>query len=121
MARSQKQKEVDARGIAEAVHAHGLEEKKPRYVIVRCHDAGVHAGEYASHNGREVTLTNARRIWYWSGAASLNQIAVSGCTDPVNCKIAMPVLQIVLLEACEIIDCMPAGEKFLREVAEWKR
>jgi len=91
----------------------------PRYVIVRCRDAGVHAGEYVSHSGREVKLTNSRRIWYWSGAASLNQIAVSGCTDPTNCKITMPVPSITLLEACEIIDCTSEGETFLREVEEW--
>jgi hypothetical protein len=96
-------------------------EKSLGYVIVRCRDAGVHAGEYVKHSGREVVLKNARRIWYWDGAASLNQIAVSGCTRPENCKIAMPVEQMTLLEACEIIVCSKAGESFLREVVEWKR
>ena len=91
-----------------------------KYVIVRCRDAGVHAGEYISHAGREVVLTNARRIWYWKGAASLSEIAVQGCKCPNECKIAVPVPRIVLTEACEIIECEIAGEAFLREVIAWK-
>ena len=95
-------------------------EATPRYVIVRCRDAGVHAGEYLSHVGREVVLLNARRIWYWKGAASLSEIAVHGCKYPAECRISMTVPRITLPEACEIIDCLSEGEKFLREVAAWK-
>lgn len=91
-----------------------------KYVIVRCRDAGVHAGEYVRHAGREVVLNNARRIWYWKGAASLSEIAVHGCKFPAGCKISLPVLSLTLLEACEIIECLPEGEKFLREVIAWK-
>jgi len=94
--------------------------KKPKYVIVRCRDAGVHAGEYVSHSGREVVLNNARRIWYWRGANCLNEIASCGCKKPKDCKISTPVSRITLMEACEIIECLPQGEKFLREVVEWK-
>jgi hypothetical protein len=92
---------------------------KPKYVIVRCRDAGVHAGEYVSHSGREVILTNARRIWYWNGAASLSEIAVHGCSKPDSCKISLTVHRITLTEACEIIECESAGEAFLRGVLAW--
>jgi hypothetical protein len=93
---------------------------KSVYVIVRCRDAGVHAGEYVGHKGREVTLKNSRRIWYWKGAASLSEIAVHGCKHPSECKISLPVPKIVLTEACEIIECLPAGRDFLKEVVAWK-
>ena len=43
--------------------------KKRKYVIVRTYSAGVFAGDLESRNGQEVVLTNARRIWYWKGAA----------------------------------------------------
>lgn len=92
----------------------------PKYVIVRCRDAGVHSGEYVRHSEREVVLTTARRIWYWKGAASLSEIAVHGCKYPNECKIALAVPRITLPESCEIIECMPEGEKFLREVIAWK-
>ena len=36
-----------------------------KFVIVRTYSAGVHAGTLASQAGKEVTLTNARRIWLW--------------------------------------------------------
>lgn len=50
-------------------------EKQPEvsldYVIIRTYSAGVHAGYLESRNGKEVTLKNSRRLWYWDGAASL--------------------------------------------------
>jgi hypothetical protein len=90
------------------------------YVIVRTYSAGVHAGTLESRNGKEVTLTNSRRIWYWSGAASLSQMAISGVTNPQNCKFSVPVPEILLTEAIEIIPCSEMAEKIIKEVPEWK-
>jgi len=36
--------------------------------------------------GRKVELVNARRLWYWSGAASLSQMALEGVKNPDTCK-----------------------------------
>ena len=70
-------------------------QKKPQknmpYVIVRCTHAGVHAGELMARKGQEVELRNARRIWYWTGAASLSELAVYGSKSPSTCKIAAQV------------------------------
>lgn len=88
-----------------------------RYVIVRCRDAGVHAGEYVRHQGREVELRDSRRIWYWTGAASLSQLSQSGAKD--GSRIAVAVPRIVLTEACEIIDCSAAGEAWIRGAKPW--
>ncbi len=50
-----------------------------KYVIVRTYSAGVFAGYLESYGkDREVNLVNARRLWYWSGAASLSQLAIEG-------------------------------------------
>ena len=49
-----------------------------KHCIVRTQSAGVFAGTLQSREGQEVTLTDARRLWYWDGAASLSQLAVSG-------------------------------------------
>jgi hypothetical protein len=92
-----------------------------KYVIVRCRNAGVHAGEYVKHSGQEVTLKNSRRIWYWSGAASLSELAVRGAKNVSACKFAPQVGDIVLLDACEIITCTPEAEKMIRECPEWSR
>ena len=47
-------------------------------VLVRTYSAGVHFGTLASRDGREVVLTNARRLYQWSGACSLSQVATEG-------------------------------------------
>ena len=91
-----------------------------KYCIIRCDRAGVFAGIVKERNGREVTLTDARRLWYWSGAASLSQLAVEGTKSPHNCKFTMVMPEIVLLEAIEVIPCTPKAEASIREVKVWK-
>lgn len=86
-----------------------------RYVIVRCKDAGVHAGELVSHNGRECVLKGARRLWYWkpaNGAAFLSGVASEGLED--TSKVGAPV-DTHLTENCEIILTSAAAEKSIRE------
>lgn len=45
--------------------------------IVRAKDAGVFYGTIKERIGNEVTMTNARCLWYWDGAASLMQLAMN--------------------------------------------
>lgn len=97
------------------------EVSKNKYVMVRTYSAGVFAGELISREGREVTLANARRIWYWAGAASLSQLAMEGTKDPDNCKFPCQVDRVLLLEAIEIIDMTPEARKSIDEVPVWKR
>ena len=92
-----------------------------KYVIVRTYSAGVFAGTLESRNGREVVLRDARRLWYWSGAASLSQLAQEGTSDPGNCKFPIPVDRVELLEAIEILDVTPTGRKSIESVPVWKR
>ena len=90
------------------------------YVIIRTYSAGVHAGYLKSKNGKEVTLVNSRRIWYWKGAATLSQMAVEGVSCPEECKFSVPVPEITLLEAIEIIPCSAVAEENIKAVKEWK-
>lgn len=94
---------------------------KGKYVIVRCDRAGVFAGVLEEKEGREVTLTDCRRIWYWDGAASISQLAVDGTTNPRNCKFTVSVDEIIVLDAIEIIPCTEKAEKSIRGVAVWQR
>lgn len=91
------------------------------YVVVRGDRSGVFAGILEGRNGREVTLSDCRRLWYWDGAASISQIAMEGVTRPDNCQFTMTVNEIVLLDAIEIIPCTEAAEKSIREVPTWKK
>lgn len=94
--------------------------KKRRYVIVRTYSAGVFAGELDHRDGKEVRLLNARRLWYWAGAASLSQLAVSGTSKPNQCKFPCTVPSVELTEAIEILDVTPGARKSIEEVPEWK-
>jgi hypothetical protein len=76
--------------------------KNNTLVIVRTYTAGVHYGTLSAREGKEVLLTNARRIWSWKGALSLNEIAMQGVDLP-NSRISIPTDSILLTEAIEIL------------------
>ena len=89
--------------------------------IVRTYSAGVFLGTVKERNGKEVLLTNARRIWYWDGAASLSQLANEGTSRPGNCKFPAPVAEILLTEAIEFIPATEAAIASIASVKEWKK
>lgn len=89
-------------------------------VIIRGDRSGVEFGELVEHKGREVTLKNARRIWFWAGAASLSQLAKDGTTDPSSCKFTVSVDSITILDAIEIIPCTDKAIKSIEDVEVWK-
>lgn len=91
-----------------------------KYVIVRTYSAGVFAGYLVTQNGKEVTLKSARRLWYWSGAASLSQLAMEGTKRPDDCKFPCAVNSILLTEAIEIIECTMLAKRSIEEVTIWK-
>ena len=90
------------------------------YEIVRTYSAGVFAGELESRNGKEVVLKNARRIWYWEGAASLSQLAQEGTKKPEKCKFPCAVDQVILTEAIEIINVSAVARENIQAVPVWK-
>jgi len=95
-------------GVAEAIS----ETKTTKYpigekVIIRARDAGVHFGELVSVDSRSVVLKNARRMWRWwsgGGETTLSGVARHGLADRQEVKIAGPVSEIGILDACEIIS-----------------
>lgn len=90
------------------------------YVIVRTYSAGVHAGELVSKEGKAVILKNARRLWYWKGAASLSQLAMEGVSAPDDCKFPCEVAKIELTEAIEIIPCTKIAIASIKGVKVWE-
>jgi len=91
------------------------------YVIVRSYDAGCFAGYLKSKNGREVVLKKTRRLWYWSGAASLSQLAMEGVSDPSNCKFPCEVDSITIDNVCEVIEATEKARLNIGEVSIWKK
>jgi len=91
-----------------------------KYVIVRTYSAGVFAGFLESRTGQEVVMTNARRLWYWKGAASLSQLAMEGVKCPDECKFPIAVSRVELLQAIEILDVTPEAKASIEAVKIWK-
>jgi hypothetical protein len=87
--------------------------------MVRTQNAGVFAGTVRSRDGGEITLTDARRIWYWAGAASLSQLALEGTSRPKECKFPAPVTEVMLLGVIEIIPISDSAAASIAKVPAW--
>lgn len=97
-----------------------MEEIQKEYYIVRGDRSGVFFGKIKERNGREVTMTEVRRLWYWEGAASISQLAKDGTSRPENCKFTVTVDEILVLDAIEIDKCTEKALKSILEVTEWR-
>lgn len=95
--------------------------KGKKYVIVRTYSAGVFAGYLDKRNGKEATILNARRLWYWKGASSLSQLAVDGVKFPNDCKFPVEVSKIELTEVIEVIECTEKARLSIASVPIWKQ
>lgn len=89
-------------------------------VIVRGDRSGVFFGTLSSKDGQEVELKDCRRLWYWSGAASISQLANEGVKNPKECKFTVTVESICILDAIEIIPCTETAISIIEGVKEWK-
>ena len=91
-----------------------------KVVMVRSSDAGVFYGTLLSRDGTEVTLINARRVWYWDGAATLSELATNGTSKPQNCKFPAPTSgEHVVLGVCEVIEVTDSAKESLDSVKVW--
>jgi hypothetical protein len=91
-----------------------------KYCIVRTYSAGVFAGYIESREGKEATILQARRLWYWRGAASLSQLAMSGTTKPQECKFPETMDRVIVTEVIEIIDCTETAKQSIAMVPLWR-
>lgn len=109
-------KKDDIDSLEKAEDLEGME-----YKIVRTYSAGVFAGYIESRDGQEVVMREARRLWYWSGASSLSQLANEGVKEPSDCKFPAVVDRVVLLQAIEILDATKQAKKSIDGVPIWKQ
>ncbi|PIV90851.1 hypothetical protein COW46_00740 [Candidatus Gracilibacteria bacterium CG17_big_fil_post_rev_8_21_14_2_50_48_13] len=92
-----------------------------KYVIARTYSAGVFAGYLAHREGKEATLKNARRLWYWSGASSLSQLAMEGVKNPNDCKFPCEVSLVDLTEVIEVLDVTEEARICIANVPVWQQ
>ncbi len=95
---------------------------KKKYSIVRCQGAGVFMAQIVSRSkdGLQAKLKDSRRLWFWSGAASLSQLAVEGTKKPSDCKFPVSMPDQEVTGVLEIIPMTEAAIKSLKAVPEWR-
>lgn len=90
-------------------------------VMVRTYSAGVHFGELVEKCGKQVILKDSRRVFYWTQACSLSQLAMEGSKEIKSCKIAMEVSEILLDEVIEVIPMSEKAIDNLYGADVWKK
>ena len=96
--------------------------KGMEYCIIRTYSAGVFAGYIdRKFKGQETTIFNARRLWYWDGANSLSELALSGVSKPQNCKFSVENDEIDLKNIIEVIPCTEKSKLSIASVKIWSQ
>ncbi len=94
-------------------------------VLIRSYASGVHFGllknKVSELNGINVTLVKSRRVWYWSGASSISQLAMEGSKKPNDCKITVEVPLIEVANVIEIIPLSTEALNNLNAIKVWKQ
>lgn len=94
-------------------------------VIIRSYGAGVFFGTLneveRTDDKYTVELLNCRRLWQWSGACSITQLAVDGTINPSGCRFTITEPSIVVSSVIELHECSEKSIKSIESVSEWKR
>ena len=94
--------------------------KKNQYYIVRTGRAGVFFGQIKSKTETSVVMTDVRKLFSWSGAAAVEQLAEDGTANPNGCKFTISVQEMELSNWLQIIPCTEKAETSIKAVKEWK-
>lgn len=86
-------------------------------VVVRSSQSGVWLGTLDAQDGETVTLTDARRAWRWTGAASCSGLAVRG---PKGGNICESVAVAQVLGVCEVLLATDEAVAAWKAVPAWK-
>lgn len=97
--------------------------KKGKFYIIRTYSAGVWFGNIQKLDGTIAVVTNARRLWYWAGAASLSQLATEGTKQPTGCKFTVTITDeegVYLPQVIEVLPCTKEAVDNINAVKIWK-
>lgn len=97
--------------------------KKDIFHIIRADRAGVFIGKIISENGSTLVITNARRLYYWSGALDVITIATIGVTKPDNCKFSSQLGNDDKSTILNVIEYHPLTEtalNLINAIPAWK-
>jgi len=90
------------------------------YVLIRGKDSGVFVGYLKELDGHRAEVKQCRRLWYWSGAASLSQLAIDGVSNGDECKFPEEVGSQLILDAIEVINVTKKAQESIASVEYWR-
>ena len=94
------------------------------YVIVRCRNAGVHAGYLKSRKGGVLRLENSRRLWRWWSKFTLSGLANCGVLESKKSEVRFScvVAKIDLTDSdvCEVLYCTEEAKDSIESIPEHK-
>lgn len=91
-----------------------------KHVIVRSNLAGVFFGVLKEKQGDEITLSNARKFYYFSGANTVEDLATRGALNTINSKMTVEVEEIVISKFEQILPCTKEAIKQNKSIPVWK-
>jgi hypothetical protein len=98
-----------------------MENQIGKKVIVRAKDAGVFFGTLSKKLRKEVQLTNVRKLYYWSGANAIEQLALEGVKNPKDCQFTVVNEEATISDYIQIITCTEEASTNLENVWVWKK
>lgn len=96
---------------------------KKKFYIIRANSAGVFMGKISFIEGKTIGVNSLRRLYYWSGALDVTQLAKQGVTKPNSCKFSEQLESTDLSVLTDLIEFHPMTEKAvssLNSVPAWK-
>lgn len=96
-------------------------EKDDQFYIVRAARAGVFFGKIREKSTDSVIMTDVRKLWYWDGAAAVEQLALDGVCKPENCKFTVTVPAMEIMNPVQVIPCTSKAADIIKAVREWKQ
>ena len=91
-----------------------------KHVIVRSNLAGVFFGILTHKQKDELTLKDARKFYYFSGANTVEDLASKGALNPNSCKLTISVSEIVISKFEQILPCTNEAITQIKSIPIWK-
>lgn len=98
-------------------------QKQSEYHIIRADRSGVFIGKIVEEKDSTIVVTNARRLYYWSGALDVVTIAVHGVSKPSACKFSAQLGdndKSTILNVIEYHPVTDAALNTINSVSAWK-
>ena len=90
-----------------------------KHVIVRSNLAGVFFGILIAKDGEELTLKDGRKFFYFSGANTVEDLAMQGALNVDSCKLTIPVSEIVISKFEQILPCTKESVNQIKSIPIW--